>query len=77
MENLNLRLKRVGNSLGIIVPSEIVSKRNLKEGEELVISIESKNKTTIEDMLREAEKQKLKFKRSTKEILDEIDGDSD
>ena len=77
MENLNLRLKRVGNSLGIIVPSEIVIKRNLKEGEELVISIESKNKTTIEDMLREAEKQKLKFKRSTKKILDEIDGDSD
>ena len=77
MKSLNLKLKRMGNSLGIIVPSEIVNKKNLREGEELTITIEIKNKTTIADMLKEARRQKLKFKRSTQEVLDEIDKDSD
>ena len=77
MENLNLKLKRVGNSLGIVVPSAIINKGNLKEGEEIIISIERRNKTTVLDMLKEADKKKLKFKRTTQEILDEIDEDSD
>ena len=77
MESLNLKLKRLGNSLGIIVPSETVNQRNLREGEELVITIETKNKTTVGDMMREARRQKLKFKRSTQEVLDEIDKESD
>ncbi len=77
MESLNLKLKRLGNSLGIIVPSEIVNQRKLREGEELTITIEIKNKTTIADMLKEAQKRKLNFKRSTQDILDEIDKDSD
>ena len=77
MENINLKLKRVGNSLGIVVPSGIINRKNLKEGEELILTIESKNKTTVGDMLREARRQKLKFKRPTREVLDEIDKESD
>lgn len=77
MESLNLKLKRLGNSLGIIVPSETINQKNLREGEELVITIKTKNKTTVGDMMREARRQKLKFKRSTQEVLDEIDIESD
>lgn len=65
----------MGNSLGIIVPSEIINGKRLKEGEELIVHIENKNKTSVGRMLEEARKQKLKFKRTTEEILNEIDED--
>ena len=77
MINIHSRLKKVGNSLGIIVPSEVVNRNRLREGEELVVEIQFKGRTNVEDMLMEARKQKLKFKRSTEEILGEIDEDSD
>ena len=74
MININSKLKRMGNSLGIIVPSVVVNEQGLKEGENLVVSIKIK-KSSVGDMLREARKQKLKFKRPTQEILDELDED--
>ena len=77
MVNIQVKLKRVGNSLGIVVPSNIVNQKGLKEGEELIVNIQNKKKTTVEDMLREAMKQRLRFKRNTEEILREIDEDSD
>lgn len=73
MIQIRTTLRRVGNSFGIIVPSEIVHSRKLREGEELVIQIQSKNKTNIGAMLLEARRKKLKFKRSTQEIMKEID----
>ena len=33
------------------------------------------NLTKVQDIMKEAKKQKLNFKRPTQEILDEIDGD--
>jgi antitoxin component of MazEF toxin-antitoxin module len=33
------RLKRWGNSFGVVVPKEIVEKEGLKEGEEVEISV--------------------------------------
>ncbi|MBI2004131.1 hypothetical protein HYS72_01570 [Candidatus Pacearchaeota archaeon] len=73
MIEMETKLRRMGNSLGIIVPAEIISSKGLREGEKLNVNIEEKGFSTVEDMLREARKQKLKFKRSTQEILDEID----
>ena len=77
MATMNVKLKRVGNSLGIIVPSGLINQIGLKEGEELVVNIQNKSKTTIADMLREAIRHRLRFKRTTEEILKEIDEDSD
>lgn len=77
MININARLRRMGNSLGIIVPSHFINKSGFKEGEELVVSMQNKQKTRVRDILREAFKRKLKFRRTTEEILDEIDEDSD
>jgi antitoxin component of MazEF toxin-antitoxin module len=76
MVNINTKLKRIGNSLGIVVPSEIVNNKELKEGQELIISIEINEGSNVNRMLEEARKQKLKFKRSTQKILDEINKDS-
>ena len=77
MVNITAKLKRVGNSLGIIVPSNIVNNNNLKEGEELFINIQFSEVSSVGQMLAEARKHKLNFKRNTQEILDERDKDSD
>ncbi|GEM_PF-1166762 len=77
MVNITAKLKRVGNSLGIIVPSDVVDNNDLKEGEELFINIHVNEVSSVGQMLAEARKHKLNFKRSTQEILDEIDKDSD
>ena len=77
MVNITTKLKRVGNSLGIIVPSDVVDSNKLKEGEELFVSIHINEVSSVGQMLIEARKHKLNFKRSTQEILDKIDRDSD
>ncbi len=77
MVNITAKLKRVGNSLGIIVPSDVVDSNALKEGEELFVNIHLSEVSSVGQMLAEARKHKLNFKRSTQEILDEIDKDSD
>lgn len=75
MITLNTKLRRVGNSLGIVVPSNFINDKNLREGSDIIVNIQHKNRTTVGDMLNEAKKQKLKFRRSTEEILKEIDED--
>ena len=77
MVNITAKLKRVGNSLGIIVPSDVVDNNDLKEWEELFINIHVNEVSSVGQMLAEARRHKLNFKRSTQEILDEIDRDSD
>ena len=77
MVNITAKLKRVGNSLGIIIPSNVVNSNELKEGEELFVNIHVNEVSSVGQMLAEARKHKLNFKRSTQEILDEIDRDSD
>ena len=39
---LETRLRRWGNSIGIVIPTELLRQKNLKEGEEIVIEIEKK-----------------------------------
>jgi len=77
MVNITAKLKRVGNSLGIIVPSNVIDSNNLKEGEELFVNIQLNEVSSVGQMLADARKHKLNFKKSTQEILDEIDRDSD
>lgn len=44
---MTLKLKKIGNSLGIILPKELLLKMNLKEGDTLnVISMEEGMKLT-------------------------------
>jgi antitoxin component of MazEF toxin-antitoxin module len=72
MVEIKTKFRRMGNSLGIIVPAEIVNTKGFREGEDVSVNIEEKGFTTIGDMLKEARKQNLKFTKSTQEIMDEI-----
>ncbi len=41
---ITTRLKRWGNSLGIVIPSETIKQKSLQEDEEVIITIERKKK---------------------------------
>ncbi len=67
MIELETTLKRWGRSFGIIVPMEKVREEQLREKEQLEVVI-TKKKNPLRETFGI-----LKFKRSTKEILDESD----
>lgn len=67
---IQAKTKRWGNSIGIVVPSSLVEKLNLKPEEEVMISVEKKsnvlkelfgalknNKKSSEQMIKEARKE--------------------
>ena len=62
--------KKWGSSLGIIIPRRVVKEERLQEGQEIRIEIMGRRKTTGADIFG-----KLKFKKSTQEMLDEVDRD--
>ena len=67
---INTITKKWGNSIGVIIPSEVIKKQEIKEGQEIIITMVSKKKTKVKNVFG-----KLKFKKDTQEILDEIDED--
>lgn len=74
MEKINTRVKKWGNSFGVIIPKNIVDIEQLEEGSEITIIIQSENKTTAGDIFKLAKKINfMRHKRTTKELLDEVD----
>lgn len=68
---IETKTKKWGSSLGIIIPKEIVEKESLKQNQEIIIlAVETGTKTKVKDIFG-----KLKFKRPTQEILNEVDKD--
>tara|TARA_Y100000310_G_scaffold344854_1_gene460030 strand:- start:12798 stop:13007 length:210 start_codon:yes stop_codon:yes gene_type:complete len=57
-----VRVKQWGNSLGVILPKELVEKRDLKKGGEILIEIV--NPTQFNKIFGS-----LKLKRSTEELM--------
>lgn len=64
--SIAVKTKSWGNSLGIIIPSEMVNEFSLNPGDEVVIELQKK-----QNVLKELFGT-IKFKRSTKEILSEV-----
>ena len=70
MEQINTKVKRWGNSLGLILPKKIVDTEKIKEGSEINVMIESKDKTKVKDLFGIL---KGKLKRSTNQLMREVD----
>ena len=71
MELGQIKIKKWGSSLGIVIPKEIIKRENLKQNQSIrILAVETKSKTKVKDIFG-----KLKFKKSTKKILDEVDRD--
>ncbi len=76
MERVKTKVRKWGNSFGVVLPKKVVNTENLKEGVEITITVEPRNKMTVGDLMEFAKKHKLpKVKKSTQEIIDEIDRD--
>lgn len=73
MEQIKTKIKKWGNSFGVIIPVDIVNKQGLKENSEVSVMIEPNNRMTVGDVLDLAKKFKLKKKGDTQQILDKID----
>ena len=67
MPDALVKTKKWGNSLGVILPADVVKAEHLKPGEEVVLRIERKH-NVLKEMFGA-----LKFKRQIKDILKEVD----
>lgn len=74
MEKTSVQVKKWGNSFGVILPKRIVDEKEIKEGMEIEIAIQTKNKTKVKDVFGIL---KEKLKRPTDEVLNEIDKELD
>ena len=62
---ITCKTKQWGNSIGVILPKDIIREKNIKPDEEIIIDIEKKR-----SILRELFGA-LRFKKSTKTLLEE------
>jgi antitoxin component of MazEF toxin-antitoxin module len=50
METKDIKVKKWGNSFGIVIPKDIVEKQKIKEGVIIRVNIQVKNKTKVKDI---------------------------
>ncbi len=72
MESIEIQVKKWGNSLGIVLPKEILDKEGIKEGTQIEIMIQSKQKTKVKDVFGIL---KGKLTKPTSQIMKEVDKD--
>lgn len=68
MIEIKSKLRRWGNSFGVIIPQKELEKTNFNEGDELCIFINPVEKNILKDMFGT-----FKFKKSTNKLLKEVD----
>ncbi|RLG16083.1 hypothetical protein DRN69_01685 [Candidatus Pacearchaeota archaeon] len=75
---LKTKLRRFGNSFGVIIPSNLIKTQGFREGEDVAVTIKGEGWTAGE-VIAESKRQKLgkKFTLSTQEFLDKLDEELD
>lgn len=76
MDQIEVKAKKWGNSVGIVLPNFIVKKEGINEGTELVINIQAKHKTKVGDLMEIGKKSgiaKKLEKIDTQQALKDID----
>lgn len=61
----NARIRRIGNSLGIIIPREEVDRKKLKEGD--LVEVEVLRRVSMKEMFGS-----IKFRKTAQEMKDEL-----
>ena len=70
MIEIKTKLRRWGNSFGIVVPLKAVENKRIQEGDEITALIsERENKVNLKKLFNS----KVKFKKTTEEMMKEID----
>jgi len=75
MEQINVRAKKWGNSIGIVLPKFIVEKEKIDEGTDLVVNVRAKKRTTVADLMELGRRlniikklQKINTRKALKEV---------
>ena len=68
MMEIKATTKKWGNSIGLLLPKEVIRKENIKPEQEVTILISSKSITKGKDIWGT-----FKFKKSTEQLMKEID----
>lgn len=63
---IQTKLRKWGNSLGIVIPSEVLKDQNLKEGENVILEIKKKN--TIKELFGSLKNWKIDAQKFKDEI---------
>ena len=69
---IKAKTRKWGNSIGVIIPKEIIRQQNIKPDQEVTILVSSKPITTGRDIWGT-----FKFKKSTEQLMREVDKDFD
>lgn len=70
MIEIKTKLRKWGNSFGIVVPLKAIENEKIREGDEITALIsERKNKVDLKKLFNA----KVKFKKTTEEMMREID----
>lgn len=64
--SIEVKTKKWGNSIGVIIPNEAVERLNIKPEEEIIIEIEKKS-NVLKEMFGKA-----KFKKPAKKMIEEF-----
>jgi len=65
--SIEVKTKKWGNSVGLIIPSEVVARLNIRPEEKIVIEIEEKKENVLGEMFGT-----MKSKKSAKQIVKEV-----
>ena len=68
MIEIKTKLRRWGNSFGVVVPLNKINQENIKEGEEVVILINKKKSNVLKETFGT-----FKFKKPVEQMMREID----
>ena len=73
MEQIKTKIKKWGNSFGVVIPKEVINSKGIRENSDVSITIETEDKMTVGDVLNITGKLNLKRKGDTQKILEKID----
>lgn len=71
MEQINVKLKKWGNSYGVLLPMKVIEKENLKEGKEITVTVRPREMTRVRDVFGILKKELKNV--DTKKALREVD----
>lgn len=71
MEQINVKIKKWGNSYGVVLPMDVVIKEKLKDGKEVTLTVTPRKITKVKDVFGIL-KEELKNV-DTKKALREVD----
>jgi len=74
MEQITTKVKRWGNSFGVLLPKKVVEQEHLDEGSEITITVQPTRAMTVGELMEWVKQHPLPApEQTTEEIMQEID----